>query len=100
MKKVYYLGHCGSGTTQHYELLDLVRDNGHKLTFHINDFDFDKGERRTITLTGYRSKKTNYKGETFETIDFHSSKKQYKFYFIRVIEIEDNIKPEKTMILH
>jgi len=98
MKKVYYLAHCGSGTSVHYRLIDLVREEGKKLIFHINDFDWDTHKERTITLKAYRTTRKNFYGEDQETIDFHSSKEQYKFSFIVEREIEDNITPEKSFI--
>ena len=98
MKKVYYLGHCGSGLSVHYRLIDLVREEGNKLIFHINDFDCDLFKKRTITLKAYRSKKIDFDGTTKEYIDFHSSKEQYKLSFIIEKEIEDNIDPEVSYI--
>ena len=78
MKKVYYLGHCGSGTSVHYELIELVRECGNKLIFHINDIDWDKKgyPERTITLQAYKKTRKDFYGNDYEYIDFHSSKKQ------------------------
>lgn len=100
MKKVYYLAHCGSGTSVHYQLIELVRQEGNKLIFHIEDFDWDKKgfPRRTITLKGYRTTKKDFYGNDYETIEFHSSKDQYKYHFIVEKEIEDNKIPEKSFI--
>ena len=95
MKKVYYLGHCGSGLSVHYELIELVKEEGKKLLFHINDIDWDSGKERVITLRATRMTRKDLYGNDYETIDFHSSKKQYKFHFIREMEIEDDSEPEK-----
>lgn len=98
MKKVYYLCHCGSGTSVHMKLLDLVREEGNKLIFHIDDYDWDCDKSRTITLRAFREKRRDYDGVLRETIRFNSSKEQYKFSFIREIELEDNAEPEKYKI--
>lgn len=98
MKKVYYLCHCGSGRSVHANLLELVKEEGSKLLFHINDYDWDKNEGRTITLKATRKTQLNCKGEKNETIDFRSSKEQYKYSFIREMEIDDNEEPKKFFI--
>lgn len=100
MKKVYYLAHCGSGTSVHYEIIDLVKEDGNKLLFHINDIDWDKKgfPKRIITLKGYRVTKKDFYGNDYQTIEFHSSKDQYKYHFIKEMEIEDNAEPEKRFI--
>ena len=48
MKKVYYLCHCGSGTTVHMNLIDLVSDDGKVLKFHYDTFDWDYNKSRVI----------------------------------------------------
>ena len=98
MKKVYYLGHCGSGRSVHYKLIELVREEGNKLIFHTNDFDWDTDKERTITLKAYRRKRIGLNGNLENHIDFNSSKEQYKFSFIVEREIEDNIEPESSFI--
>jgi hypothetical protein len=98
MKKVYYLGHCGSGRSVHYRLIDLVKEEGNKLLFHIDDFDWDTNKERIITLRAKRVIRKDFYGKDYEMIDFHSSKEQYKFHFIREMEIEDSVEPEKWFI--
>ena len=100
MKKIYYLAHCGSGRSVHYQLIELFKEDGNKLLFHINDFDYDKDgfPKRTITLKAKRVKRKNIDGEDYEMIDFHSSKAQYKYHFITEREIDDNVEPEKRFI--
>ena len=102
MKKVYYLGHCGSGTSAHYKLMELVREEGNKLIFHIEDIDWDKKDypKRIITLKGYKRTRKDFYGNNYETIDFNSSKEQYKFHFIKEIEINDNEEPQKSFITY
>lgn len=100
MKKVYYLGHCGSGTSVHYKMIDLVKEEGGKLLFHINDIDWDKNKERTITLRAKRVTRKDFNGNDYEIIDFHSSKRQYKFHFIKEMEIENNVEPEKWFITY
>ncbi len=39
MKKVYYVCNCGSGTSVHGNLLELVKVEGNKYTFHIDTYD-------------------------------------------------------------
>lgn len=95
MKKVYYLGHCGSGTTAFFKLIELVKEEGNKMLFHIEDYDTDAMKNRIITLRA--TKRTNYEtGKTF--IDFRSTKEQYKFCFIRELEIEEGEEPKKSFI--
>lgn len=98
MKKVYYLCRCGSGTSVHGELIDLVREEGNKLIFHIEDIDWDKKgyPKRTITLRAYKITRKDFYGNDCEYIDFHSSKDQYKYHFIKTLEIEDNEEPKKS----
>ena len=98
MKKIYYLAHCGSGTSVHYKLIDLVKEEGKKLLFHVNDWDWDQHKERTITLKGYRTTRIDFNGNKYETIDFHSSKEQYKFSFIVEKEIQDNETPKKSFV--
>ena len=98
MKKVYYLAHCGSGTSCHYQLIDFVRQQGNKMIFHYDTYDWDTNKERTITLKGYKVKRLNFYGEPYETIDFHSSKEQFKYHFIVEKEIEDNVEPERHYI--
>lgn len=95
MKKVYYLGHCGSGTTAFYKLIELVKEEDNKLLFHIEDYDTDAMKNRTITLRAKRRIDYNT-GKT--TIDFHSTKEQYKYSFIIEKEIGDNEEPKKSFI--
>ena len=98
MKKVYYLGHCGSGLSVHYQLIDLVREEGNKLIFQIEGFDSELCKWRTITLKGYRDKKRDFDGNLIDYIRFRSSKEDFKFHFIEEKEIEDNIEPESFFI--
>lgn len=98
MKKVYYLGKCGSGRSVHYNLIDLVKEEGNRLLFHVDDFDWDYNKERIITLRAKRVTKKDFNGKDYEMIDFHSSKEQYKYCFIKEKEIEDNIEPEKWFI--
>lgn len=56
MKKVYYICHCSSGTTVFENLIELVKEEGNKLLFHINTYDWDLNKVRTITLRAKRIK--------------------------------------------
>lgn len=96
MKKVYYICHCGSGTSVHGELLELVKEVGNVLTFHINTYDWDLNKSRVITLKAKREMRRNYNNELVEHLDFHSSKRQFEFSFIRELEIPDNEVPSRT----
>ena len=98
MKKVYYLGECGTGRSVHYELLDLVKEDSKKLLFHITTYDFDLEKERTITLKAEKIYRTNFNGELYQTINFKSTKEQFKFSFIREMEIADNEIPQKKFI--
>lgn len=98
MKKVYYLCHCGSGTSVHGQLIELIKEEGNKLLFHIEDIDWDKKDfpKRTITLRAKKIMRKDFYGNDSIMIDFHSTKKQYQFHFIKEMEIEDNEEPEKS----
>lgn len=98
MKKVYYLCHCGNGTTVFMDLLDLVKDDGTNLLFHKSIYDWDLNKDRVATLRAKRVHRLNYKGELYTMIDFHSTKEQFKFSFILEREIPDNAEPEKSII--
>lgn len=100
MKKVYYLAHCGSGTSVHYKLINLVKEEGNKMLFHIEDFDWDKKgyPKRIITLKGYKRIRKNFNNDPYETIDFNSSKEQYKYHFIVEKLINDNEEPKESFI--
>ena len=98
MKKVYYICHCGSGTTVFENLIELVKEEGNKLLFHINTYDWDLNKVRTITLRAKRVKVTDWDGNMVDRIDFRSSKEQFRYSFIREYEIEDDVVPEKSII--
>jgi hypothetical protein len=99
MKKVYYLGHCCSGRSARYELLELVREEGNKLIFHIEGFDSELCKWRTITLKGYRDKKIDLDGNLINYIRFRSSKEDFKYHFIVEKEIEDDVIPESSFYI-
>ena len=75
--------------------IELVKEDGNKMLFHIEDYDTDAMKNRTITL---RAKKRIDYETGKELIEFHSTKEQYKFSFIRVLEIGDNEEPKKVFI--
>lgn len=100
MKKVYYLCHCGSGTTVHMNLIDLVSDDGKVLKFHYDTFDWDYNKSRVITLKATRVTRAAFDGTPYKTIYFRSSKEQFKYSFIRELEIEDDKEPERCIIKH
>lgn len=97
MKKVYYVCNCGSGTSVHGNLLELVKVEGNKYTFHIDTYDWDKNERRVITLKAYLETE-KFNDKTIRKFRFRSSKEQFRFSFIREVEIDDNEEPENCKI--
>lgn len=98
MKKVYYLCHCGSGTSVFMDLLELISDDGINLRFHYETYDWDYNKRRVITFRAKRVQRRDFENELYTTIDFHSSKEQFQYHFIKEMEIEDNQEPEKSII--
>lgn len=98
MKKIYYLAQCGTGTSVHYRLLDLVKEENNNLLFHINDFDWDTSKERIITLKAKKITRKDCNGNDYETIYFHSSKKQYQFCFIKEMEIDNDVEPQSNFI--
>lgn len=100
MKKVYYLCHCVSGTSVWKQLLELVKEEGNKLTFHFETYDWDYNKTRVITFKAYRKERLNFDRERVEYIDFKSSKEQFRYHFIKEVEIPDDQEPEKLIIEH
>lgn len=98
MKKVYYVCHCGSGQSVHCTLLELHKQIGNKMLFHVDGWDYNKCKSVRRTLKAYIKTRLNCNGERVEYIDFHSSLDDYKYSFIKMLEIEEGVEPKKSLI--
>lgn len=78
MKTKYYLIKFYNGHTKEEHLLDLVSDDGINLKFQIKAYDWDSEKDRVITLRATRRTKIGYYGQKYTTIEFESSKLQFK----------------------
>ena len=100
MKKVYYLVKCGSGTFVHYDIIDLIKENGSSLLFHKKAFDWKTGETRIFTLKATRKVMRNINNDLVSYIDFRSTREEFYYYNIKEFSIPDDVtEPKKYFII-